>query len=61
MHCPTPPNGRGTLNFPLPPVGEGQGEGGGECPSNIHINVIAMQLHQIAPCLRLALAHQLGQ
>lgn len=48
------------VEFPSP-VGEGQGEGGGECPSNIHINTIAMQFHQIAPRLRLALAHQLGQ
>ena len=61
MHCPLPPSGRGNMNFPLPPVGEGQGEGGAECPSNIHIDLIAMQFHQIAPSLRLALAHQLGQ
>ena len=49
------------MNFPLPPVGEGQGEGRAECPSNIDINIITMQFHQIAPRLRLALAHQLGQ
>jgi hypothetical protein len=61
MHCPVPPSGRGKSNCPLPPVGEGQGEGGGVSPSHIHIDLIAMQLHQIAPRLRLALAHQLGE
>jgi hypothetical protein len=61
MQCPEPHSGRGKSNCPLPPVGQGQGEGGGECPSNIHINIIAMQLHQIAPRLRFALAHELGQ
>lgn len=61
MHCPEPHSGRGKLNFPLPPVEEGHGEGGGEPPSNIHINIIAMQFHQIAPRLRFALAHELGQ
>ena len=61
MHCPVPPSGRGKPNCPLPPVGEGQGEGGGVSPSHIHIDLITMQLHQIAPRLRLALAHQLGQ
>jgi hypothetical protein len=30
-------------------------------PSNIHIDFITMQFHQVAPRLRLALAHQLGQ
>lgn len=29
--------------------------------SNIHIDFIAVQLHQVAPRLRFALAHQLGQ
>ena len=61
MHYAAPPIGRGKPNCPLPPVGEGQGEGGGEWPSNIHIHIIAMQLHQIAPRLRFALAHELGQ
>ena len=44
---------------------------GGGCPvasapsvkpqSNIHIDLIAVQFHQIPPRLRFALAHQLGQ
>src|SRR5450631_929155 len=30
-------------------------------PSHIHLDLVAVQLHQVAARLRLALAHQLGQ
>lgn len=61
MDVPRKTKREGNGRTPCHQTGEGQGEGGGECPSNIHINIIPMQLHQIAPRLRLALAHELGQ